>query len=88
MERQGPDTVAMYEQAGLVMVATPCPGCGARTEKEAETMCRPTTDQTGERSCCGEFNDEGISVQPTPESIAAMDAWIDEQVAQMEADDR
>lgn len=88
MDRQGPDTIAMYESAGLVMAPTPCPGCGAKNEAEANTMCRPSSDQTGEHSCRGNFNDAGISVQPTKESLAAMDAWIDGQVAAMEDDDR
>ena len=77
------EEVRMGEFAGLVFVPTPCPRCGARNEKEAETMCRPNTDQAGERSCVGEFNEAGIAVQPTPESVAAMDAWIDQQVANM-----
>lgn len=73
------DEVEMGERAGLVFVPTPCPSCGAKTEKEAETMCRPTSDETGERSCNGDFNAEGISVQATPESIAELDRWCTEQ---------
>jgi hypothetical protein len=78
------EEVKQGEFAGLVFVPTPCPTCGARTEKEAETMCRPSSDETGERYCNGEFNEAGIAVQPTPESIAAMDAWIDEEVRKMD----
>ncbi len=59
----------------LVFVPTPCPGCGATTELEAETMCNPQSDQTGERSCNGEFQD-GVSVQPTPESLKAWDNFF------------
>lgn len=75
------DEVYQGELCGIVFVPKPCPHCGARNEDEANTLCRPSTDQTGERYCAGEFNAEGVAVQPTPESIAAMDAWIDEQVA-------
>lgn len=59
----------------LVFVPTPCPGCGATTELEAETMCKPMSDETGERFCNGEFKD-GISVQPTPESLKALDNFF------------
>jgi len=62
---------------GLVYVPTPCPTCGARTLDQANTLCRPIEDQTGERSCEADFNDDGVSEQPTPESLAARDAWID-----------
>lgn len=53
----------------------PCPKCGAVREEEAETKCKPQSDETGERYCPGEFDRDGNSVQPTPESIAAIDAW-------------
>lgn len=59
----------------LVYVPTPCPQCGAVTEKDAETMCKQTCDETGEYSCEGEFQD-GISVQPTPESLKAWDNFF------------
>lgn len=63
----------------LVYTPAPCPGCGAVREEQAATMCRPTTDQTGERSCPGEFNRDGNSIQPTKESLAALDDWCDGQ---------
>ena len=81
------ERIRAYEQAGLGFVPAPCPQCGARNEDEANGLCKQTQDQTGEYNCAGDFNEQGISVQPTPESIAAMDAWIDEQVAAMEAED-
>ncbi len=59
----------------------PCPGCGARTFKEAETMCRPTSDETGERSCagtdCPEPAPNDLLMFPTAASLAALDAWCD-----------
>lgn len=53
-----------------------CWKCGAVTEIDAETMCKPSTDQTGERYCGSDFH-EGFAVAPTSESVLAMDAWID-----------
>lgn len=53
----------------------PCWKCGAVTEKDAETMCKPSTDQTGERYCGSDFYN-GFAVAPTEESALAMDAWI------------
>lgn len=61
--------------------AAPCPDCGALDMDEANEKCRPTSDETGERYCGGEFNDAGISVQPTAESLAAIDAWIAREVS-------
>lgn len=75
------------ERCGLVYVSAPCPKCGANTEDEAGNICKPSSDETGERSCPGEFKN-GVSVQPTPESIADMNRWIDEQVARDEEDER
>lgn len=54
-----------------------CHFCGAVTELEAETKCKPTTDETGERYCGSDFDAEGFSVTPTQESLAAQNAWID-----------
>ena len=81
MRGDGGDEVRQGEFAGLVFVSAPCPRCGALNEDEANTKCRPVSDETGERYCGGEFNKPGVSVQPTTESIAEMDAWVDEQVA-------
>lgn len=55
----------------------PCPTCGATTEDEAGTMCRPGSDQTGEVFCAGEFDGQGFSIKPTAASLAEFDAWID-----------
>lgn len=74
------------ELAGLVYVPAPCPQCGALTEEQAGKICQQTSDETGEYYCSGEFKN-GLSVQPTPESIAEMNAWIDAQVAKDEADE-
>lgn len=57
----------------------PCPGCGARDMDEADRMCRPQSDQTGERYCSGRFNEHGMSEIPTPESLKAIDDWCGEQ---------
>lgn len=80
------DEVRMHEQAGLVFVPAPCPDCGAVNEAEAARMCKPRSDQAGEYDCAGEFNADGVSVQVTPESLAEMNRWIDDQVAMMEAE--
>lgn len=53
----------------------PCPSCGATTVYEAETLCRPSQDQTGEYDCAGEFDDAGRAVRATAASLAAIDAW-------------
>jgi hypothetical protein len=68
----------MNKAPELVMIPTPCPECGAIDMDEANEKCRPRTDETGERLCGGEFNDDGVSVQPSPESLAAFDKhWAD-----------
>lgn len=68
-------TTSLDEMPRLVWIPAPCPKCGAKTEAEAEIRCRPSTDWTGERYCDGEFED-GVSVQPTAESLAALDDWF------------
>jgi hypothetical protein len=55
----------------------PCHFCGAVNELEAETKCRPTSDETGERYCGADFDKEGFAVAPTQDSLAAQNAWID-----------
>ena len=67
----------MEKMPSPVMTPTPCPQCGARNEDEANDKCTQAQDITGEYTCAGEFDEDGVSVQPTPESLAAMDAWID-----------
>lgn len=59
----------------LVMKCAPCVHCGARTENQAETMCRSTQDWTGEHSCPGEFDRNGRSVVPTAASLKALDDY-------------
>jgi hypothetical protein len=54
----------MNKAPELVMIPTPCPECGAIDMDEANEKCRPRTDETGERLCGGEFNDDGVSVRP------------------------
>lgn len=60
-----------------IFAPAPCPQCGAVDMDQANDLCRPSTDETGERYCGGEFNDDGVSVQPTAESLAAIDLWCD-----------
>jgi len=64
-------------QPSLIYRREPCHLCGAVTEQEAETKCRPTSDQTGERGCGSEFDKEGFAVAPTEASLIAEAAWID-----------
>lgn len=58
--------------------AAPCPRCGACNVYEAAAACRPQRDQYGEGTCPSDREDEaGNLLHPTPESLAAYDAWID-----------
>lgn len=41
----------MTEKPPAEWIKGPCPDCGAVTLKEAETRCRPQSDQTGEVFC-------------------------------------
>jgi hypothetical protein len=60
----------------LKYVREPCHMCGAVTEGEAETKCKPKSDQTGERYCgCDTFDAEGYALGPTLESMAAQESW-------------
>lgn len=68
----------MSKPPSLKYERAPCPACGALTEADAQMMCKPSTDDTGEVSCVGEFNAQGFSIQPTAASLAAIDRWIDE----------
>lgn len=58
----------------------PCPKCGARTEGEAETACKPRPDVTDEYVCPGEFNSDGWSVRTTAASQKAIDDWCEASV--------
>ncbi|MDP3869201.1 hypothetical protein [Phenylobacterium sp.] len=65
-----------------------CPQCGAHTEEEAETLCRPSQTQDGEYVCAqpDEQSDaEGYLLQETPFAVAERDAWVDREVAKMSA---
>lgn len=56
----------------------PCPRCGARTVNEASNRCQPMRDETGEGTCPAEHEDEaGKLLQPTAESIKALDRWCE-----------
>lgn len=68
----------MKPQPALAFEPAPCPTCGAVDESQAETLCRPSQDQTGEYSCAGEFDDAGRAVRPTAASLAALDAWYEQ----------
>lgn len=68
----------MSKPPALEYERAPCPTCGATNEDEAAEMCKPSSDQTGEVSCAGFFDEQGFSVAPTRASLAAFDAWIDE----------
>ena len=58
----------------------PCPQCGARTYRQAETRCRPTRDMTDEYTCPGDDGHEwpdGYLRQPTKESIRRLNDWTE-----------
>ena len=63
----------------LVFSPAACPKCGAATVKQAESLCVPSQDETGEYYCPGSDREDaaGYLLQPTPQSIEAMNAWID-----------
>jgi hypothetical protein len=68
MTQRSPMPEVLWEPA-------PCAQCGAVDMDDANAKCRPSTDDTGERYCAGEFNDDGISVQPTAASLVILNAW-------------
>lgn len=72
----------MDRQPELKFKRSPCPQCGARTEKQAETMCKQTLGYDDEYHCSGEFDAKGWSMTPTTESLAALEAWYGEQLKQ------
>lgn len=70
-----------------------CPKCGAKNEKQAETKCRPSQDETGEYSCPGSdgmVDAQGWFLGPTKAAEAASSVYWGEicrqQEAEMEAD--
>lgn len=70
-------------EPALVYVRAKCPKCGARTLKQAETMCRPTLGIDDEYTCpAGENEDAaGFLRQPTTASIKAQDDWHGREAA-------
>lgn len=77
-------------EVGLWWKRGPCSDCGAHTIFEAETKCRPHQDQSGEYYCAqpdGHEDAEGYFVQETDHAIAVRDAWVDEEVAKMKAEE-
>ena len=76
--------MGLFSDAQLERV--PCHRCGAHTLSEAETLCRPTSDQSGEYSCPGSEDDadeEGYLRQPTAAAWDELGRWCDEQARQM-----
>ena len=69
----------------LLFERAPCPKCGATTAQEAETLCKPIRGVDDEWTCpAGEQEDaEGYLLQPTRESIKALDAWCDREIEDM-----
>lgn len=54
----------------------PCPRCGAATVREAAARCRPLLLEQMD-DCPGALeNPRGELLQPTPESLAAIDHWL------------
>ena len=56
-----------------------CSQCGAKTQRQAEKVCKQTQGIDGDYHCAGEFDSTGWSVQPTDDSIKAMDNWCDRE---------
>lgn len=71
----------MSRMPAPIYQVAPCPQCGAATEDEANAMCKQSQDASGEWYCAGEFDPHGRSIVATPESLAAIDEWIDRQMA-------
>lgn len=58
-----------------------CPRCGARTEDEASTLCKPDTGPWGDYDCPGDqSDDDGFILQPTAAALKRLDDWGTEQV--------
>ena len=66
-----------------------CAVCGATTETEAETLCKSYQTPSGDYTCDGGAEDEaypdGRLRFLSAEGLAAIDAWVNEQVAKDEA---
>ena len=60
----------------------PCPQCGARTAKQAESACTATQQMSGDYECAGsdcKEDSHGFFRFPTQASLAKLDRWYDEQ---------
>lgn len=55
---------------------------GALTELEAEEKCKPSSDQTGEVSCAGQF-EHGFSIVVTAASLKALDDWCEREMKRL-----
>ncbi len=72
----------------LELERAPCPTCGARSEAEANGICQPRSDETGEVFCdASETDSEGYFLFPTQAYLVALDAWIDAEVERLEAEE-
>lgn len=65
----------------------PCVKCGARTERQAETRCKPTQEIDGDYHCPGDFNEAGWSIVPTKAGLDRLDAWIKREIERLEHSD-
>ena len=59
----------------------PCERCGARIQAQAEKICQPQRDETGEGTCPADFDAAGYSIRVTPAYLDALGAWILRKVA-------
>ncbi|PPQ42151.1 hypothetical protein [Rhodopseudomonas palustris] len=64
-------------QPALVFVPAARPRCGARNTDEADSLCEPQQDSSGEWDCPARFGPDNQVIAPTAESLAVFDAWID-----------
>ena len=59
-----------------------CPQCGARTSRQAETVCKATQGMDGDYHCAGNDAKEdahGWLLFHTEASLNALDAWYQQQ---------
>jgi hypothetical protein len=61
----------------------PCEKCGATTERQAETLCRPVQDISGDYECPGKFNARGQSIRQTADSVKQQSAWFSAEAARL-----
>ena len=63
-----------------------CSRCGARTELEAERLCRPQQTPSGDYECPGDEHDAdaaGYLRQPTAAAWEELGRWCDEEARKM-----